>query len=474
MKSTADIAMIGLAVMGRNLILNMADKGFSVACYNRTTSKVDSFLQEEGNGRNLIGCHDLAQVVTCLKSPRKIMLMVRAGQAVDELIDDLVPLLAPGDIIIDGGNSHFSDTMRRSQQLTRHGMRFVGAGISGGETGARLGPSIMPGGHAEAWPAIKPIFQAIAARAPDGRICCDWIGPDGAGHFVKMVHNGIEYADMQLIAEAYHLMAQGLTMSPAQMHKVFLQWNAGELESYLIEITADILTRNDPETGQPLIDTILDAAAQKGTGKWTTQSGLDLGVGIPQIAEAVFARALSAVKTERIKASTQLGGPARVFDGHQPPFLDHLQSAVHASKICAYAQGFDLLRAASQEYGWPLNFGQISLIWRAGCIIRARLLDEIATAFEAEPALPNLLLSDAFKNVITQAQTGWRQVAQTAIDLGIPVPSLTAALSYYDAYRCARLPANLLQAQRDYFGAHTYERIDQPRGVFFHTDWTGR
>jgi len=474
MKSNADIAMIGLAVMGRNLILNMADKGFSVACYNRTTSKVDSFLQEEGNGRNLIGCHDLAQVVTCLKSPRKIMLMVRAGQAVDDLIDDLIPLLAPGDIIIDGGNSHFSDTMRRCRQLARHGMRFVGAGVSGGETGARLGPSIMPGGHAEAWPAIKPIFQAIAARAPDGRICCDWIGPDGAGHFVKMVHNGIEYADMQLIAEAYHLMAQGLNMSPAQMHAVFLKWNAGELESYLIEITADILTRNDPQTGQPLIDIILDAAAQKGTGKWTTQAGLDMGVGIPQIAEAVFARALSAVKAERVAAAPRLSGPTEMFDDNRPQFLNHLQSAAHASKICAYAQGFHLLRAASQQYEWQLNFSRIALIWRAGCIIRARLLDEIAMAFEAERALPNLLLSDSFKTVIAQAQTGWRRVTQTAISLGIPVPSLTAALSYYDAYRCARLPANLLQAQRDYFGAHTYERIDKPRGVFFHTDWTGR
>ncbi|HAL91550.1 MAG TPA: phosphogluconate dehydrogenase (NADP(+)-dependent, decarboxylating) [Verrucomicrobia bacterium] len=473
MKPTADIAIVGLAVMGENLILNMESRGFTVACYNRTVAKVDAFVNGRGQGKNLIGCHSIAELVAALARPRKIMMMVRAGKPVDDLIVELVPLLEPGDILIDGGNSHYPDTIRRCETAAKRGLLYVGAGVSGGEEGALKGPSIMPGGHAEAWPHLKPIFQAIAAKV-DGVPCCEWLGPDGAGHFVKMVHNGIEYGDMQLIAEAYHLMSQGLGMAPAEMAAVFRKWNQGALDSYLIEITADILAKTDDETGKPMVDVILDAAGQKGTGKWTSQAGLDLGVGIPQIAEAVFARCLSAIKEERVAASKILAGPAAKFAGDKAQFLADLEQAVYAAKICSYAQGFQLLRAASAEHKWRLNFGDVALLWRGGCIIRARFLGQIKEAFDASPALANLLLSPYFQKVAADAQDAWRRVVKTAVDLGIPLPAISTALNYYDATRCARLPANLLQAQRDYFGAHTYERTDKPRGQFFHTNWTGQ
>jgi 6-phosphogluconate dehydrogenase len=390
------------------------------------------------------------------------------------LIAELVPLLEPGDILIDGGNSHYPDTVRRAKAAAAQGLLYSGTGVSGGEEGALKGPSIMPGGHAEAWPHLKPIFQAIAAKVEGGAPCCEWLGPDGAGHFVKMVHNGIEYGDMQLIGEAYHLMAQGLGLAPTEMAAVFRKWNAGALDSYLIEITADILAKTDDETGQPMVDVILDAAGQKGTGKWTSQAGLDLGVGIPQIAEAVFARCLSAIKDERIAASKKLTGPAGKWTGDPALFLADLEQAVYAAKICSYAQGYQLLRAASAEYNWNLNFGNIALLWRGGCIIRARFLGQIKAAFDADPGLANLLLAPYFQEVVAQAQAAWRRVVKTAVDLGLPLPAISTALNYYDAYRCARLPANLLQAQRDYFGAHTYERTDKHRGQFFHTNWTGQ
>ena len=466
--------MVGLAVMGENLILNMESRGFTVACFNRTVAKVDTFVQGRGKGKKLVGCRSLKQLVASLKPPRKVMMMVRAGQAVDDLLADLLPLLSPGDILIDGGNSHYLDTRRRAVAVADKGLWYVGAGVSGGEEGALHGPSIMPGGHPQAWPSLQPIFQAIAAKVEDGRPCCRWIGADGAGHFVKMVHNGIEYGDMQLIAEAYHLMAQGLGLSAAEMSGVFREWNRGELDSYLIEITADILSKTDPETSRPLVDVILDVAGQKGTGKWTSQVGLDLGVGIPQIAEAVFARCLSAVKDERVAAAKQMAGPRAEFQGDREAFLYHLRQAVYAAKICSYAQGYQLMRTAAQEYRWALNYGDIALIWRGGCIIRARFLGKIKEAFDAQPDLPNLLLAPYFKDILAKAQSAWRAVVKTAVDLGLPVPALGTALNYYDAYRSARLPANLLQAQRDYFGAHTYERVDRPRGEFFHTNWTGQ
>jgi 6-phosphogluconate dehydrogenase len=474
MKAKADIAVAGLAVMGENLILNMESKGFTVACFNRTVAKVDAFLEGRGRGKNLIGCRSLGEVAAHLKRPRKIMMMVRAGQAVDELINALTPHLEPGDIIIDGGNSHFMDTMRRSAAAGEKGLLYVGAGVSGGEEGALSGPSIMPGGHAAAWSELKPIFQAIAAKAKSGLPCCEWLGPDGSGHFVKMVHNGIEYSDMQLIGEAYHLMSQGLGMSADEMHRVFREWNEGELDSYLIEITAEILTMVDPDTGRPVVELILDVAGQKGTGKWASQVGLDLGVGIPQIAEAVFARCLSAVKEERVAASGVLAGPTDAFTDDREGFLRQLKDALYASKICSYAQGFQMLRAASLAYGWELKLGDVALMWQGGCIIRARFLDRIKAAFDADAGLANLLLAPYFRQVAADAQGSWRKVVQTAMGLGIPTPALATGLIYYDTYRTARLPANLLQAQRDYFGAHTYERIDKPRGEFFHTNWTGR
>lgn len=474
MTRLADIGLIGMAVMGENLMLNMESRGFTVACYNRTTDKVDRFMNGRGKGRNFIGCHSLEEMVACLKKPRRIMMMVRAGQPVDDLMQALMPLLEPGDILIDGGNSHYPDSMRRSREAEEAGMLFVGAGVSGGEEGALTGPSIMPGGDSRAWSAIKPIFQAIAAKVDNNIPCCEWVGPDGSGHFVKMVHNGIEYGDMQLICEAYHIMSQALGMTPDEMSGVFADWNKGELDSYLIEITAEILARKDEETGKPLVDVILDTAGQKGTGKWTSQAGLDLGVAIPQIAEAVFARSLSAIKEERLAAANRLQGPQFRFSGDRQAMLQHLQTAVYAAKICSYAQGFQLLRAAANEFNWQLDYGQIALLWRGGCIIRARFLGHINTAFKADPNLANLLLAPYFSEVVTRAQTSWRETVKLAIDCGIPVPALSTALNYYDAYRCGRLPANLLQAQRDYFGAHTYERLDRPRGQFFHTNWTGR
>jgi 6-phosphogluconate dehydrogenase len=474
MAQKADIGLVGLAVMGENLVLNMESHGFTVACYNRTVSKVDDFVNGRGKGKKFIGCHSIEELVANLKAPRAIMLMVKAGKPVDEFIEQILPHLQKGDILIDGGNSHFPDTIRRTKYLEQKGILYVGTGVSGGEEGALKGPSIMPGGNPAAWPHVKPIFQAIAAKVGGGIPCCEWIGPDGAGHFVKMVHNGIEYGDMQLICEAYHLMSAGLGMSADEMQKVFAEWNKGVLDSYLIEITADILAVKDAETGNPMVDMILDTAGQKGTGKWTSQAGLDLGVAIPQIAEAVFARCISAVKEEREAASKKLKGSRKVYRKDKAALVAQLHDALYAAKICSYAQGFQLLRAASDEYKWKLKYGEIALLWRGGCIIRARFLDNIKEAFDKKPKLANLLLDSYFKKVVGKAQKPWRNVIKTAVDLGIPMPSTAAALNYYDSYRSARLPANLLQAQRDYFGAHMYERIDKPRGEFFHTDWTGR
>ena len=469
----ADIGVVGLAVMGENLILNMESRGFTVACYNRTVGKVDAFIGGRGAGKRLIGCRSIQELVDALKPPRRIMLMVKAGQPVDDFIAKTAPLLSPGDILIDGGNSHYPDTIRRSRELEARGLLFIGTGVSGGEEGALKGPAIMPGGHPGAWPHVKPIFQSIAAKVADGSPCCDWIGTDGAGHFVKMVHNGIEYGDMQLICEVYHLLSQGLGLTTDEMHALFAEWNRGDLDSYLIEITRDILAKRDEETGVPVVDLILDAAGQKGTGKWTSQAGLDFGVAIPTIAEAVFARCLSAIKEERVAAARSLRGPRRTFRGDKAKFIAQLHDALYASKICSYAQGYQLMRAAAAEMDWKLDYGRIAQIWRGGCIIRAQFLDHIRDAFARKPKLANLLLDPYFKKAVRQAQPGWRKVLTTAIQLGIPCPAMSAALSYYDGYRCARLPANLLQAQRDYFGAHTYERVDHPRGVFFHTNWTG-
>ena len=468
----ADIGLIGLAVMGENLILNMESKGFTVACFNRTTEKVDRFVNGRAKGKNIVGSHSLPELVACLKKPRRVMMMVKAGQAVDDMIEQLIPLLQKGDIIIDGGNSHFPDTIRRTRHLASKGLRFVGSGVSGGEEGALKGPAIMPGGDPKAWPYVKDIFQAIAAKVDDGSPCCAWIGNDGAGHFVKMVHNGIEYGDMQLMCEAYDLMARGLGLDTQTMHQVFAKWNKGALDSYLVEISSDILSQNDPETGKPMVDIILDTAGQKGTGKWTSQAGLDLGVAIPQIAEAVFARCMSAAKEERIAASKILKAPKAKADVDAKAFVKALEQAVYAAKICSYAQGYQLMRAAAKEYGWDLNYGEIALVWRQGCIIRARFLGKIKEAFDQNPDLANLLLDPYFKGVIQKAQDSWRTVVKTAIDWGIPVPAMSTALTYFDSYRSARLPANLLQAQRDYFGAHTYERLDRPRGQFFHHKWT--
>lgn len=470
----ADIAVVGLAVMGENLILNMASKGFTVACYNRTTSKVDDFLKGRAKGKKIIGCHSVEELVESLTVPRKIMLMVKAGQAVDDFIDQLIPHLEKGDIVIDGGNSHFPDSTRRTRYLEEKGFLFIGTGVSGGEEGALNGPSIMPGGSPKAWRAVRPIFQAIAAKVgKNDSPCCDWIGSEGAGHFVKMVHNGIEYGDMQLICEAYHLMS-AVGMTAAEMHKVFSDWNEGVLDSYLIEITRDILAKVDEETGKPQVDVILDTAGQKGTGKWTSQAGLDLGVAIPQIAEAVFSRCLSAIKEERVAASKVIVGKTKMPKIKRERFLKQLHDSVYAAKICSYAQGYQLMRAASKEYGWDLNFGKIALMWRGGCIIRAQFLDRIMKAFKKDPALANLLLDPYFNKVVTRVQPAWRNIIKAAVDMGVPVPAMSTALNYFDAYRSERLPANLLQAQRDYFGAHTYERVDKPRGQFFHTNWTGK
>lgn len=469
-----DIGLIGLAVMGENLILNIESHGFSVAVFNRTTSKVDDFIQGRAKGKKIKGTYSLQELVESLKRPRKIMMMVKAGRAVDELIDQLLPLLEEGDILIDGGNSYFKDTNRRTQYIESKGLLFIGTGVSGGEEGALRGPSIMPGGSEKAWPHIKPIFQSIAAKVADGSPCCEWVGSGGAGHFVKMVHNGIEYGDMQMIAESYAIMQNILGLTPPQMQPIFQEWNEGELDSYLILITADIMGKMDEETGKPMLDVILDAAGQKGTGRWTSQEALDLGVPAPTVVEAVLARAMSAIKEERVEASKVLSGPPAKFSGTKKEFIEMVRQALYASKICSYAQGFQLMREAAKVYGWNLKYGEIALMWREGCIIRAQFLGKIKEAFDKKPDLANLLLDDYFKSAIEKSQKAWRQVVATAVTLGIPVPAFASALSYYDGYRSARLPANLLQAQRDYFGAHTYERVDKPRGEFFHTNWTGR
>ncbi len=470
--SKADLGLIGLAVMGENLVMNMESKGFTVAVYNRTTEKVTNFIEGRAKGKNIIGTYSLEELVGSLKKPRKVMLMVKAGQPVDQFIDMLIPLLEPGDIIIDGGNSHFPDTIRRTKYVEEKGLLYIGTGVSGGEEGALRGPSLMPGGSPAAWPHVKSIFQAIAAKVDDGSPCCDWVGENGAGHFVKMVHNGIEYGDMQLICEAYHLMKDVLGMSCDEMHEVFKEWNEGDLNSYLIEITRDILAYKD-EDGTPLVEKILDTAGQKGTGKWTGIAALDEGVPLTMIGEAVFARCLSAMKEERVAASKVLSGPQPSFSGDKKAVIEDLRKALYAAKIISYAQGYMLMRAAAQTYGWNLNYGGIALMWRGGCIIRSRFLGKIKEAFDKNPELTNLILDPFFKEKVESAQESWRRICTLALTNGIPMPAFTSALCYYDGYRSARLPANLLQAQRDYFGAHTYERVDQPRGKFFHTNWTG-
>ncbi len=473
MEPRADIAVIGLAVMGQNLILNMNDHGFTVAAYNRTVSKVDEFLANEAKGTQIIGAHSIEEMVGLLKRPRRVMLMVKAGKPIDEFIDVLMPLLEPGDIIIDGGNSLFEDTARRTKYVESKGLLYIGTGVSGGEEGARRGPSIMPGGSPAAWPHVKDIFQAISAKVEDGTPCCDWVGENGAGHYVKMVHNGIEYGDMQLICEAYNLMRTGLGMTADEMHKVFAEWQEGELNSYLIEITRDILAFKDTD-GQPMVDKILDTAGQKGTGKWTVMSSQELGIPITLIAEAVYARMISAFKDQRVTASTKLRGPNPIIKGDRAKILEDIRKALYASKIISYAQGYMLMRAAAEQYKWNLNYGGIALMWRGGCIIRSVFLGKIKEAFERNSKLQNLMLDPFFKKALNGSHRAWRNVVATAVKKGIPVPTLSTALAFYDGYRCEKLPANLLQAQRDYFGAHTYERLDQPRGQFFHTNWTGR
>jgi 6-phosphogluconate dehydrogenase len=468
----ADIAVIGLAVMGQNLILNMNDHGFTVVAFNRTTSKVDEFLANEAKGTKIIGAHSVEELVAQLKTPRRVMLMVKAGEPVDAMIEHLLPHLEAGDIIIDGGNSLFTDTDRRVKYIESKGLLYVGAGVSGGEEGARNGPSIMPGGSLAAWPHIKGIFQAIAATVEDGSSCCDWVGEGGAGHYVKMIHNGIEYGDMQLIGEVYQIMKRQLGLGADELSKIFTDWNKGELDSYLIQITAEILAYKDTD-GTPLVDTILDTAGQKGTGKWTVMSSAELGQPVTVIAEALYARCLSALKNERVEASKVLQGPKNVFNGDHNEYIEAARQALYAAKIISYAQGYMLMRAAATEYGWNLNYGGIALMWRGGCIIRSRFLGDIKTAFDTKPDLTNLLLDPFFIDAIASNQHGWRRIVSEASLCGISVPALSSTLSFYDGYREERLPANLLQAQRDYFGAHTYERLDKPRGEFVHTNWTG-
>ena len=468
----AEIGLIGLAVMGRNLVLNMSDHGIRVAVFNRTTAKVDAFLEGEAAGRDILGAHSLEHLVQQLTTPRVVMLMVKAGAPVDATIDALVPLLDAGDIIMDGGNSHYEDTARRMKRLEEDGIHFVGTGVSGGEIGARFGPSIMPGGDRTAWPRIQPILQAIAAKVPDGSPCCEWLGPEGAGHFVKMVHNGIEYGDMQLISEAYDLMARGLGMSNDEMADIFAAWNQGKLDSYLIEITADILRYKDDE-GRSVLDVILDSAGQKGTGKWTAEEALGMGAPLTLIGEAVFARFLSSFKQERETASNVFSLELSEHEEDRASILADIRQALYASKIVSYAQGYMLLKLTSDQRGWELDYGSVATLWRAGCIIRAAFLDRIKEAYSADPPLPNLLLAPYFKREILEAQAAWRRVVAAGASWGIPLPAMSSALAFFDGYRSERLPANLLQAQRDYFGAHTYERIDRPRGTFFHTDWTG-
>ncbi|MET0117621.1 MAG: decarboxylating NADP(+)-dependent phosphogluconate dehydrogenase [Sedimenticola sp.] len=467
----ADIGLIGLAVMGQNLVLNMDDHGFRVAVYNRSQEKTDAFLEGPAKNTQVTGTASLEELVASLSTPRKIMLMVRAGDAVDSVIAQLMPLLEADDIVIDGGNSRFTDTERRMDELSKRGIRYLGCGISGGEEGARHGPSVMPGGDEAAWPEVRPILQAIAAKV-EGEPCCQWVGEGGAGHYVKMVHNGIEYGDMQLISEAYHLMKSGLGMHADEMQQVFSGWNSGVLDSYLVEITAEILGTRDSD-GEPLLEKILDSAGQKGTGKWTGISALELGIPLTLIGEAVFARCLSALKDQRLRAEKVLGSGVNSFSGDRQQAVEDIHDALYASKIISYAQGYMLMQEAAKEYGWNLNYGNIALMWRGGCIIRSRFLGNIKQAFEATPDLENLLLDDFFTRAVQRADSGWRRTAALGIELGIPLPAFTSALSFFDGYRCGRLPANMLQAQRDYFGAHTYERIDRPRGEHFHTDWTG-
>ena len=467
----ADIGMIGLAVMGENMVMNMESKGYTVAVYNNELERMYEFMEGRARGKKFIGCRTLKELVRQLKTPRLVMLLIRAGGPVDSVVEQLLPLLEPGDVIIDGGNSHFSDTQRRIEKVEAQGMYYIGMGVSGGESGALRGPSLMPGGSKAAWPLVKTLFQAISAKV-DGEPCCDWVGEGGAGHFVKMVHNGIEYGDMQLICEAYQLMRDGISMTNAQIADVFSDWNGRELSSYLIEITANILNYTD-EKGEQTLEHILDTAGQKGTGKWTAMAALDAGMPLTLIGEAVFARCLSAMKDERIAAAGKLQGPTAHIDLDQEAFLRDLMDALYASKIVSYAQGYQLMRAAAAEHGWTLNFGGIALMWRGGCIIRSRFLGSIKEAYMRDPQLANLLMDDYFAETIGHAQAGWRRICAQAAALGIAVPSMFAALAYYDGYRCERSPAYLLQAQRDYFGAHTYERTDAPRGEFFHTDWTG-
>lgn len=473
MKQKADIGLIGLAVMGENLVLNMESKGYTVAVYNRTVDKVDRFIHGRGKGKNFIGAHSLGEFVASVERPRKIMMLVKAGKPVDDFIEQLIPLLEPGDVIIDGGNSHFPDTIRRTKYVESKGLLYIGTGVSGGEEGALKGPSMMPGGSLEAWPLVKDIFQAVAAKVEGGTPCCDWVGEDGAGHYVKMVHNGIEYGDMQIINEAYHLMKELLGINAFEQHEVFKKWNTGKLDSYLIEITRDILAYKD-EDGNPLVEKILDTAGQKGTGKWTAVSALDLGIPLTLIGESVFSRCLSAQKELRTKAARVIEGTKPHFKGDKQRFINDLEQALYGAKIISYAQGYDLMMEAAKEYKWNLNYGGIALMWRGGCIIRSRFLGDIKKAFDNNPKLENLLLDPFFKNAVEEAQESWRRVCAAALENGIPVPALTSALSYFDGFRSERLPANLLQAQRDYFGAHTYERVDKPRGQFFHTNWTGR
>jgi len=469
---SCDIGLIGLAVMGQNLVLNMNDHGYRVAVFNRTVSKVDDFIAHEAAGTQVVGAHSITEFVQALKKPRRAMLMVKAGDTVDQVIQELTPHLEKGDILIDGGNSLYSDTTRRTKALAEQGILFVGTGVSGGEEGARHGPSIMPGGNPAAWPHVKEIFQAIAAKVDDGTPCCDWVGEDGAGHYVKMVHNGIEYGDIQLICEAYQLLKDGPGLNAGELHTVFAEWNKGELDSYLIDITAQIFAKLD-EDGTPLVEKILDAAGQKGTGKWTAISALDTGTPVTLIGEAVFARCLSAMKDERVAASKILSGPRRELVTDRAAFIEDVRRALYCSKMISYAQGYMLLREAAKGEGWNLNFGGIALMWRGGCIIRSRFLGKIKEAYDKNPKLTNLLLDDFFSKTLNGYQDSWRRGIVRAIDCGVPTPAFSTALSFYDGYRTARLPANLLQAQRDFFGAHTYERIDKPRGQFFHTNWTG-
>ena len=475
MKDKADIGLVGLAVMGENLAMNMASKGFTVAVYNRTVEKVDAFVSGRGAGLSVMGARSPEELAAKLERPRKVFLMVKAGAAVDGMIEKLLGVLEPGDVIIDGGNSHFPDTIRRTALVESKGLLYVGTGVSGGEEGALRGPSLMPGGSPAAWPLVKPIFQAICAKVEDGSPCCDWVGENGAGHFVKMVHNGIEYGDMQLICESYQLMRDLLGMSDDEMHRAFAEWNRTELDSYLIEITRDILAYKD-EDGSPLVEKILDTAGQKGTGKWTGIAALDEGVPLTLIGEAVFARCLSAMKDERVEASSAFAGakPPAAEVGDRAEFVEAVRQALYASKIVSYAQGYSLMRAAAKTYGWNLNYGGIALMWRGGCIIRSAFLGKIKEAYDRDPGLANLLLDPYFRQTVGRLVPAWRKVVAAAALSGVPAPAMSSALAYFDGYRSERLPANLLQAQRDYFGAHTYERVDAPRGRFFHTNWTGR